>query len=890
MSARFDGARSVRAACLGLLLCGALGLAHAQNTIKAVSGYVQHGATIVQIDLAQPLDELPGGFAIQNPARIALDFPGVASEVGRAAVEVNQANLRSINVVQAGERSRVVLNLWQPASYKTEIQGSTLRVTLQSAGAAASPTQARPPASARAVPAGSEPVTLNFFNADIEAVARTMAVVTGRDVVVDPRVKGTMNLVTERAIPPAAAFDQIALALRLRGFALVEAEGLYKVVPEASAKLQSGTVNTSIGAIPANAGNQVVTQIFRLNYESPNNLLPVLRPLIAPNNSINVNPGTNSLVITDYADNMRRLARVIASLDVPNASDVEIIQLRYALATDIVPMLQRLIDGGSSGASAVSAASGMSSMSESPNAAPISNAPDTSFRTTLMADPRSNSVLMRAANPARMQLVRALVDKLDRPPADTGNGAAGNIYVVYLKNADAVRLAVTLRAAMAAGQQNAAQAAGGGAALQGQQQASQAGPNAGGQGGASSAADAPLNNANQPSTGGQIQADPSTNSLIITAPEPQYRQMRAVIDRLDGRRAQVMIEALIVEVNASKAASFGVQWQSALGGNAVIGTNSSLNRNNILALTQALATRNAAGVASQIAPGLNIGVGSRIGGQYVLGAIANFFSSDGDANILSTPNLLTLDNEEARIVIGQNVPFVTGQYASAAGSVGVNPFTTVERKDVGLTLRVRPTINENGTVKLTIFQEASTVDQNTVNNQNGPTTNKRSIESNVLVEDGGLVMLGGLLSDTYNNTIEKVPLAGDVPVVGNLFKNENRTRAKSNLMMFLRPALMRDAESIESFSYGRYDEIRSMQKRTQPDTGNIMLRAVDAAPLLPDAPLARAPSRGGSTHMEGTELIPPPRAAIDDRNLAPPSPLRGALPPTADPVSARELP
>ena len=888
MRASPNGPRGVRAAWFGLLICGALGAAHAQNTVKAVSGYVQHGTAVVQIDLAQPLDELPGGFAIQNPPRIALDFPGVASEVGRAAVEVNQANLRSINVVQAGERSRVVLNLWQPASYKTEIQGSSLKVTLLSAGAAASPTQARTPAGAKAAPAGGEPITLNFFNADIEAVARTMAVVTGRDVVIDPRVKGTMNLATERAIPPAAAFDQFALALRLRGFALVEAEGLYKVVPEASAKLQSGSVNTSIGAIPPNAGNQVVTQIFRLNYESPNNLLPVLRPLIAPNNSINVNPGTNSLVITDYADNMRRLARVIASLDVPNASDVEIIQLRYALAADIVPMLQRLIDGGSSGASGGPAISGMSSMPGSPDAMPVVNAADTSFRTTLMADPRSNSVLVRAANPARMQLVRALIDKLDRAPADTGNGAAGNISVVYLKNADAVRLAATLRAAMAVGQQNASQAAGSGVPQQGQQ-ASPVGLNGGGQGSASSAADAPLNNANQPSTGGQIQADPSTNSLIITAPEPQYRQMRAVIDRLDGRRAQVMIEALIVEVNASKAASFGVQWQSALGRNAVIGTNSSLNRNNILALTQALATRNAAGVAGQIAPGLNIGVGGRIGGQYVLGAIANFFSSDGDANILSTPNLLTLDNEEARIVIGQNVPFVTGQYASAAGSAGVNPFTTVERKDVGLTLRVRPTINENGTVKLTIFQEASTVDQNTVNNQNGPTTNKRSIESNVLVEDGGLVMLGGLLSDTYNNTIEKVPLAADVPVVGNLFKNENRTRTKSNLMMFLRPAVMRDADAIESFSYGRYDEIRGMQQRTQPDTGNLMLRAVDAAPLLPATPPLPAQGRNGSTRMEGTELIPPPRAATDDRKLAP-SPLRGALPPTADPVSARELP
>ncbi|MFS2206852.1 secretin N-terminal domain-containing protein, partial [Variovorax sp. Varisp36] len=453
-------------------------------------------------------------------------------------------------------------------------------------------------------PRRGEPITLNFSNADIEAVARTMAVVTGRDVVVDPRVKGTMNLVTDRAIQPAAAFNQFASALRLQGFAVVEADGLYKVVPEADAKLQSSTVNTSISATASSGSNQIVTQIFRLNYESPNNLLPVLRPLIPPNNTINVNPGNNSLVITDYADNMRRLARIIASLDVPNASDIEVIQLKHSVATDMVPLVQRLVDGGSAAAPG--------------GAAP--GATDASFRTTLLADPRSNSLILRAANPARVALVRTLVDKLDRAPSESSNGAAGNIYVVYLKNADAVRLAATLRAAMAANQQSTTPGAAGGAGAVPQQSAPQAMQVnlSNNQGGGSAAANAPLNNANQPSTGGQIQADPSTNSLIITAPEPQYRQMRAVIDRLDGRRAQVMIEALIVEVSANKAANFGVQWQSALGNNAVIGTNSSLNKTNILALTQALATRNAAGLATSIQPGLNLGIAGKIGGQYIL--------------------------------------------------------------------------------------------------------------------------------------------------------------------------------------------------------------------------------------------------------------------------------
>lgn len=288
--------------------------------------------------------------------------------------------------------------------------------------------QAAPPAFAQSgdAPRRGEPITLNFANADIEAVARTMAVVTGRDVVVDPRVKGTMNLVTDRAIAPAAAFNQFASALRLQGFAVVEAEGLYKVVPEADAKLQTQTVNTATPSAGSVAGNQIVTQIFRLNYESPNSLLPVLRPLIPPNNTINVNPGNNSLVITDYADNMRRLARIIAALDVPNASDIEVIPLKHSIATDMLPLITRLVDGSGSGATPGAAAPGTA---------------DASFRTTLLADPRSNALILRAANPARAALVRTLVQKLDRAPAESSNGAAGNIYVVYLKNADAVRLA-----------------------------------------------------------------------------------------------------------------------------------------------------------------------------------------------------------------------------------------------------------------------------------------------------------------------------------------------------------------------------------------------------------------------------------------------------------------
>jgi general secretion pathway protein D len=731
-----------------------------------------------------------------------------------------------------------------------------------------------PTAFAQDAPKRGEPITLNFTGADIESVARTMAVVTGRDVVVDPRVKGTLTLQTDRAITPAAAFNQFAAALRLQGFAVVSSDGLYKIVPEADAKLQSTEVSTFTPA-PSVSGNQIVTQVFKLNYESANSLLPVLRPLITPNNTINVNPGNNSLVITDYAENMRRLARIVAALDVPNASDIEIIPLKYAIATEIGPLVIRLIEGGSSaGPVAAGAAPGVS---------------DASFRTTLLADSRSNALILRAANPARVKLVRSLVERLDQRPLDTGNGAMGNVYVVYLKNADAVQLAVTLRAAIAAqGAGSGASGAQGSGATPSrsvqQASAAQADSTA-----PSPQATALLNNDNQPSTGGQIQADPSTNSLIITAPEPQYRQLRAVIDRLDGPRAQVLVESLIVEVNANKVANFGIQWQSGIGKNGdrnvgFVGTNSSASGTNIVDLAIGLATGGTSGAAA-LSSGINFGIGTKYGGQYVLGFLANFLQSNGDGNVLSTPNLLTLDNQEAKIMIGQNVPFVTGQYSNTGTSSNgsVNPFQTIERKDVGLTLRVRPTINENNQVKLQIFQEVSSVDQATLNNPNGPTTNKRSIESNVIVENGGVVVLGGLLQDQYSNTIDKVPLAGDIPILGNLFKNESRTRSKSNLMVFLRPVVVRDAAASSQLTADRYDSLRTLQQVAQPNDQNLMLRGVDQSAILPPLP----PQPKTSSTFEGTRLVPPPMQL--DQRAPSKSRLEGALPPTDDPATRREF-
>ena len=658
-------------------------------------------------------------------------------------------------------------------------------------------------ASAPAKPA-QEPVTLNFNNAEIEAVAKTLATLSGHNVVVDPRVKGTITLTSTVPVAPAQALRLFAAQLRTQSFALVESAGLYLVVPEADAKLQSGGV--SAGAVPASNG-QILTQIFQLNHESANNLVPILRPLISPNNTVNVNPGTNALVITDYADNLQRLGRIIAALDVANATGVEVVPLKHALASDVVPMLQRLLDTGA-------ASSG----------APAAGQSDATFKTMVMAEARSNSLIVRAANAARVALARSLIAQLDRPSDAGPNAASGNIHVVYLKNADATKLAATLRAAMSA-QGNT-----------GNSTAPASMPSTGNATNANNAsgANASFSAGSQPSTGGQIQADPSTNALIITAPEPQYRQLRAVIDKLDARRAQVFVESLIAEVSAEKAAEFGVQWQGPVGGKGdtnigLLGTNFRVGGANLISL----ATQGASG---NVAPssGLNVGVAHNSNGTYVLGFLARFLQTTGDGNVLSTPNLLTLDNEEAKIVIGQNVPFVTGQYTNNNTNAGsVNPFQTIERKDVGLTLRVKPQISENGTVKLQIYQEVSRLDPASINSATGLITNKRSIESSVLVEDGAIVVLGGLLQDDYGNSQERVPGLGDVPLFGNLFRAESRGRKKTNLMVFLRPVVVRDGASTENLSLSRYEQMRGVQMEAQPTASPGL--PVTGAPVLPEA-------------------------------------------------------
>ena len=688
-----------------------------------------------------------------------------------------------------------------------------------------------------------EPVTLNFTNAEIEAVARTMATILGRNVVVDPRVRGTISLSTEQPVSPQVAYNQFLAALRLSGFTVVESAGLLKVVPEADAKLQGPPV--AVGQPPT--GNQIVTQIFRLNYEPANNLVAVLRPLISPNNTINVNPGSNALVITDYADNLQRLARIIATLDVPAGSSMEVIPLQHAIASDLAPMVQRLLDVGAGAGT--------------PAPAGAAQASGTTGATMVLAEPRSNTLIVRAANPARLNLARSLIERLDQRGGDQ---PSGNIHVVYLKNAEATRLAVVLRAALASlptAQATGTAAGVGGGAAQAQAQPQVTSTASLGQSGLGGTL-AALQPTAQPATGGQIQADPASNALIISAPDPVYRQLRAVIDQLDQRRAQVYVESLIVEVNADKAAEFGIQWQNILGNSnnnvfGVAGTNFSVGGANIIGLQTGVA----AGTTTP-STGINLGVIRNIDGRFVLAALARFIESNAEGNVLSTPNLLTLDNEEARIVIGQNVPFVTGQFTNANIGAGgtVNPFQTIERKDVGLTLRVRPQISENGTVKMQIYQEVSSVQAGSINSTTGLITNKRSIESNVVVDDGSIVVLGGLLQDEYAGNVEKIPGVGDVPILGRLFQSESRSRKKTNLMVFLRPVVLRDSASATSVSLDRYELMRMQQQAAQPSPSVVV--PVNASAVMPPA-VPVPPGTPAAPFIPATPSAPsvPPLAA-----------------------------
>jgi general secretion pathway protein D len=651
---------------------------------------------------------------------------------------------------------------------------------------------AMPPATA-----ADDTVTLNFVNADVEAVIRAVAEITGRNFILDPKVKGTINIVSAQPVPKSLVYPTLLSALRLQGFAVVEGEGgVVKVVPEIDAKQQGGAVG---GAAVRGGGDRLVTQVILVRNESAAQLVNVLRPLITPNNTIAALPGSNALVVTDYASNLRRIERIVASLDQPSTSEPMVVTLKYASALDVVALVNRLLSDPAGGAPA-----------------------DAQQRVSVVPDPRSNSVLIRSDNAARATRVKAIVEQLDTP-----GRPGGNLFIVYLKNAEAAKVAQTLRGLLT-GSDGGSTPSSGLAPLPTPSSTSAA-TNTQGLMTQAAGATGPTATTPLPFTstaasqafsayGATITADTANNALVIMAPEPVYNNLRAIIEKLDVRRAQVFVEALIVEVSADKAAELGIQWQALTGYNTtqtrVVGGTNFTPRgsgNNIIDVSVSPAT---------VGQGLNLGVMRGtvsipgLGTITNLGFLARALETQVGGNVLSTPTLLTLDNEEARIIVGQNIPFVTGSYATTGGTNTVMPFQTIERRDVGLVLRVKPQITEGGAVRLVLYQEVSRVEE--VSTVTGIILSKRALESSVVVDDSNIVVLGGLIEDRLTDGSDKVPGLGDVPGFGSLFRYDARRRQKTNLMIFIKPTVVRTTADGRDITSERYQYLMGEQMRQTP--------------------------------------------------------------------------
>lgn len=672
-------------------------------------------------------------------------------------------------------------------------------------------------------PLGDQPVQLNFVDADIQAVVRALSRATGQQFLVDPRVKGNLTLVSEGQVPAHQAYDMLLAALRMQGFSVVDVGGVAQVVPEADAKLLGGPIYSA-----GSSGMQ--TRTFRLQYENAVNLIPVLRPIVSPNNPINAYPGNNSIVITDYAENLARVAQIINGIDTPSAIDTDVVMVQNGIAVDIAAMVSELLE---------------------------TQGADQTQKINVIGDPRSNSIIIRSGSPERTELARNLIYKLDNAQSNPSN-----MHVVYLRNAQAGKLAQSLRGLLtgesdsgvsddARGKLSAM--GGNGKNSQGTSTAQNSSGTPTGSGMQSGYGQAPgsttspngANNENQDtafSAGGvTIQADATTNTLLISAPDPLYRNLREVIDMLDQRRAQVVIESLIVEVGEDDATEFGVQWQAGnLGGKGGFG---GVN----LGGSGVNSTPTSKTSIDVLPKGLNVGLVNGtvdipgIGKVLDLKVLARALKSKGGTNVLSTPNLLTLDNEAASIFVGQTIPFVTGSYVTGGGGTSNNPFQTVQREEVGLKLNVRPQISEGGTVKLDIYQEVSTVDAR-ASVEAGTVTNKRAIDTSILLDDGQIMVLGGLLQDGYSQSNDAVPWLSDIPGLGALFRNEKRSVNKTNLMVFLRPYIIRDSGAGRSITLNRYEFMRRAQGGLQPEHSWAMPDV--QAPQLPSVEKA-IPVSGG---------------------------------------------
>ncbi|MGS5087842.1 type II secretion system secretin GspD [Hydrogenophaga sp. A37] len=660
--------------------------------------------------------------------------------------------------------------------------------------------------------ANEDPVTLNLANADIAGVLKLASEITGKTFVIDSKVKGNLNMVSAAPMPRSLVYPTLIAALRLQGFAAVDDGKVVRILPEADARQQS--VGLGVNGSP---GDVITTRMFQLRYEAAQAVGAAIKPLLHSAATVVASAANNTLVVTDYAQNLKRLEVVLGAIDVPGMGLPVMVPLSYATATDLAPIIQNLMADGpvqqaaNAGSTATSGASAGS---------PVALTGD-GF--AVYAEPHSNSLLIRSSSPGKLLRAQQLIKQVDRPEA------GGNIEVIYLRNAVASEVAQMLRAILSA-DPSTAKAAGSPSAEGGSSSSlnpnRQSGLVAGG--GSNNSAQSATGSAAGAGGGWQtagglvqgsyVQADVANNAILISAPNIVIERLRKVIKQMDLRRTQVYVEALIAEVSSDTAAQFGFQWQ-ALGGldKGVDGTRVVGGTNFVGANTGILGmSKNPLGSGAGLSLGVANGTITLPNGDIItnLLALATFLETTNSGNILSTPNLMTLDNQEAQIMIGQDVPIVTGSYSSTASTATATPFQTFERRKVGLSLRILPQVSEGGMVRMKIVQEASSVVPSSLSSASGPVINTRTIETAVQVQDGGLIVLGGLLQDSLSDVENKVPGLGDIPLLGGLFRHTSKARTKTNLLVFIRPKTLRSADADTALSMDRYAYIRGLQKET----------------------------------------------------------------------------
>jgi len=664
-------------------------------------------------------------------------------------------------------------------------------------------------------PAQQATITPAFRDAELTEIIDAVATITGKTFIVDPRVRAQVTIRSSTPMTPDAFYQTFLSILQVHGFIAVPSGDNIKILPDANMRQVPGD------DLPAHLNpnsDEVVTQVISVRNINAAQLVPVLRPLIPQNGHLVAYPASNMLIVSDRANNIARIMRIVQRLDQGGDEEIEIIRLENASAAEIV----RVVNALSQGAQQQGEAPGM--------------------QAKLVADDRTNSVLISGEKGQRLRM-KGLVMHLDTPLE-----AGGDTQVRYLNYADAEQIAGKLKEQVTG--------------------ITQAAPGAPG---AAPGAAGPAAAQDRNTT---IWADKQTNALVVTAAPKMMRQIMSVVDKLDIRRAQVHLEAILVEITQSRAAELGVNWavfSEEQGSTIPIGTfNQDVGGTSLGSLASAIISGGrTTGSSSTNIPalptGLTLGAGMIEDGGLNFAVLLRALRNDGSSNILQTPSITTLDNEEAEIKVAQEVPFITGQYTNTGTTTqgAVNPFQTIQREEVGNILKITPQINEGTAVQLKIEQENSNLTQG-VTGAVDLITNKRTISTTVLVEDGGMIVLGGLITDTVNEGEARVPILGNIPIIGELFKTRNGSKEKRNLMVFIRPTILRDGVAAAFTTTAKYNVLRDQQ--LQRKKGRVTLLPGERQPLLPpieDLSKYADPTAGAEAPAPGTNLEAPPPAQTE---------------------------